>query len=89
MQKKAIRIMNGKSSRHSYRQPFKELDLLTLPCEYINSLVTFFVINRNLQIHNMNTRQKDNLHKPVANLTSYQNVLIINVSEYLMLSHKT
>jgi hypothetical protein len=73
LQKKVIRIMLGASSRCSCRVCLKKLDILTLPCLYIYSLMLFVLKNMdnyqtNSSIHTINTRCKNQLHRPVANL---------------------
>jgi hypothetical protein len=77
LQKKVIRIMVGASSRCSCRSLFRKLDILTLPCSYLYSLMLFVLKNMdnyqtNSSIHTMNTRCKNQLHRPVANLLSFQ-----------------
>jgi hypothetical protein len=53
-----------------------KLDILTQPCLYIYSLM--FVLKNmdnyqtNSSIHTINTRCKNQLHRPVANLSSFQ-----------------
>jgi hypothetical protein len=50
---------------------------LTVPSQYIYSLMSFFIGNQekfqtNLSVHNINTRNKHHLHRPVANLSCFQ-----------------
>jgi hypothetical protein len=77
LQKKVIRIMVGASSKCSCRSLFRKLDILTVPCSYIKSLMLFVLKNvdnyqTNSSIHTINTRCKNQLHRPVANLLSFQ-----------------
>jgi len=77
LQKSNIRIIVGLSSRDSCREHFKKLKILPLQSQYMLSLLLFVVGNRsyfkeNLDIHNINTRTKSNLHQPLANLSTYQ-----------------
>jgi len=77
MQKKAIGIVMGRGNRESYRNLFKELNILPLMSQYILSLLTFVSNNReqdfaNSEIHNINTRHTCNLHLPKAHLNIYQ-----------------
>jgi hypothetical protein len=75
--KKIIRIMTKANNRSSCRQLFKQLGILPLQSQYILSLLSFIVQNRekftdNLEIHNINTRYNMNLHPPLLNLTLSQ-----------------
>jgi len=77
LQKKAIRIMEGCGNRVSCRNSFKKLEILTLMSQYILSLLMFVVQNKkyfltNNKSHNIDTRQRNDLHLPQANLTIYQ-----------------
>jgi hypothetical protein len=77
LHKKIIRIMVGVSSRCLYRSLFVKLNILTLPCLYIYSLMLFVLKNMasyhtNSSIHTINTRYKNQLHRPVANLLCFQ-----------------
>jgi hypothetical protein len=76
MQKKAITIV-GRDNRVSCRNLFKKLRILPLTSQYLISLLMFVVRNKNhfstnIENHNINTRQRNNLHLPQANLTIYQ-----------------
>jgi hypothetical protein len=56
---------------------FKKLEILPVPSQYIYSLMNFFVNNQehfqtNSLIHNMNMRNKHQLHRPTANLSCFQ-----------------
>jgi hypothetical protein len=46
LRKRTVRIMAGAKTRNSYRSPFMRLETLPLPCEYIFSLMNFFVNNQ-------------------------------------------
>jgi len=77
-QKKAIRIMEGCGNRVSCRNLFKKLQILPVTSQYTLSLLMFVVQNKNLFLtnnenHNLDTRQRNNLYLPQANLTIYQN----------------
>jgi len=77
MQKKAIRIMEGHGNRVSCRNLFKELQILPLTSQYMLSLLMLVVQNknlflRNIENQNIDTRQRNNLSLPQANLTIYQ-----------------
>ena len=65
------------NNRSSCRQLFKKLGILPLQSQYILSLLSFVVQNKdqftnNLKIHNINTRHNMNLHPPSLNLTLSQ-----------------
>jgi hypothetical protein len=77
LQKKIIRIMVGAHPRISCRRLFKNLEILSVPSQYIYSLMNFFVNNQenfqtNSSLHNINTRDKHHLHRPAANLSCFQ-----------------
>jgi hypothetical protein len=66
---------NGKCG--TFRNLFKQLQILTLPTQYIFSLLVFVVKNRDLflsnsKIHDINTRYNYNLHLPTTNSTLVQ-----------------
>ena len=80
IQKKAIRIIMGHGNRESCRNLFKELKILPLVSQYILSLLTFVLNNReqyfaNSEIHNINTRHTSNLHLPSAHFNIYQKIV--------------
>jgi hypothetical protein len=61
----------------SCRNLFKKLQILPLTSKYILSLLIFIVQNKifsstNNENHNLDTRQRNNLYFPRANLTTYQ-----------------
>jgi len=76
LQKRIIRIIVGISGRDSCREHFKKLKILPLQSQFILSLL--FVVDNgdyfkvNSEIHNINTRNKLNLHLPISNLSVYQ-----------------
>jgi hypothetical protein len=78
LQKKAIRIMEGCGNRVSCRNLFKKLEILTLMSQYIiisanvcsSKQKIFFLTND--ESHNIDSRQRNDLHLPQANLTIYQ-----------------
>jgi len=77
LQKGIIRIMVGTHPRTSCRRLFKKLEILTVPSQYIYSLISFFIENQekfqtNLSVHNINTRNKHHFHRPIANLSCFQ-----------------
>jgi hypothetical protein len=77
LQTRIIRIIVGIRGRDSCREHFKKLKILLLQSQYIPSLLLFVVDNGdyfkvNSEIHNINTRNKLNLHLPISNLSVYQ-----------------
>jgi hypothetical protein len=77
LQKKIVRLMAGVKSRNSCKNLFKRLEILTLQCEYIFSLKIFIAKNQemfptNSHIHTVNTRNNNQLHRPIANLSCFQ-----------------
>ena len=78
-QKKIIRITAGAQPRMSCRSLFKQLKILPVPCQYILPSINLIKNNQeifqtNSSIHNTNTRNKYNLHRPNANLPCYKKV---------------
>jgi hypothetical protein len=68
--------MAGAQSRISGRCLFNQLEILNVPCQYILSLMNFIINNQeiiltNSSIHHINTRNKQNLHRPNANLSCF------------------
>jgi len=69
--------MSGAEPRASCRGLFRKLEILPVPCQYIMSLMLFIIDNPNnfqagLEIHVMQTRNKNQIFIPFANLTSVQ-----------------
>jgi len=76
LQKRTVRIIAGVKCRNSCRSLFMRLEILPLPYEYIFTLMNFVVNNQerfqtNSAIHS-NTRNRDHLHRPTANLSCFQ-----------------
>jgi hypothetical protein len=77
IQRRTIRIINNSGIYDSCRLLFKQLQILTLPSQYMFSLHVFVAKNRHLflsnsDIHDKNTCQNCNLHLPATNLTLVQ-----------------
>jgi len=69
--------MEGCGNRVSCRNLFKKLEILMLMSQYVLSLLMFVVQNKkyiltNNESHNIDTRQRNDLHLAQANLTIYQ-----------------
>lgn len=66
LQKRAVRAIYGLSNRHSLREKFKEINILTLPSQYILDNLIFVHKNiehfkKNSDYHNANTRNRHKL----------------------------
>jgi hypothetical protein len=77
LQNRIIRIIVGIRDRDSCREHFKKIKILPLQSQYILSLLLFIVDNGdyfkvNSEIHNINTKNKVNLHLPITNLSVHQ-----------------
>ena len=71
--KRIIRIIVGIRGRDSCREHFKNLKILPLQSQFLLSLLLFVIDNGdyfkvNSKIHNINTRNKSNLHLPISHL---------------------
>jgi hypothetical protein len=72
----------GAQPSTSCRSKFKQLEILPAPCQYILSLMHFFIKKKkifqiNFSIHNINKRNKHNLHRPNANVTFFPKKYIL------------
>jgi len=86
IQKRIIRIITNTGSRDSHCQLFKQLQILSLPSQYIFSLLVFVNKNRglfqsNYEIHDLNTRINQNLHLPSTILTLVQKGVLYSGSK--------
>ena len=77
VQKRIIRILSNKTKNDSCRLLFKQLQILTVPSQYIYSLLGFVVKNKslftaNFEIHKVHTRTMNNFHLPRVNLSMTQ-----------------
>jgi len=76
LQKKIIRIITNTRPRDSCREVFKSMEIMTLNSQYTYSLVLYTINNKNLfetnnEIHKHKTRNNNNLHLPIANLSKF------------------
>jgi hypothetical protein len=76
LQKKIFRILSNTATRVSYREAFKNMEIMTLYSQYIFSLILFTVDNKHLftpnnEIHRYTTMNNSNLHLPPINLTEF------------------
>jgi len=81
IQKIIIRIIRNTGSHDSCCQLFKQLQILSLPSQYIFSLNVFVNKNRGLfqfnpEIRDLNTRFNHNLHLPSTNLALVQKAVL-------------
>jgi hypothetical protein len=77
IQKRAIRIITNKPRRESCKHLFKRLKILTLPSQYIFSVLVYIAENKDLfmsnkDIHSFNTRNHLDLHLTSTHLTVAQ-----------------
>ena len=84
IQKRAIRIISGKSCHDYCRLLFKQLNVLTLTSQYIASLLEFVLENRNLfttnrDTHGLTTCNCFDLHLPRVNLTRVQRGVLYSI----------
>jgi hypothetical protein len=75
--KRIVRILSNKTSYDSCRPLFQKLQILTVPSQYIYSLLGFVIKNKNLftsnfEIHKVHTRTMNNFHLPLVNLIMTQ-----------------
>jgi hypothetical protein len=77
IQNRVIRIITSNPRHESCKHLFKQLKILTLPSQYIFSVLVFIAGNRDLfmsntDIHSHNTRNSLDLHFPSTHLTVVQ-----------------
>jgi hypothetical protein len=77
LQKKIIRIITNTRPRDSCKEIFKNMQIMTLYSHYIYSIILFVVNNTlifttNNEIHKHNTRNNNNFHPALANLTKFK-----------------
>jgi hypothetical protein len=82
-QKKFIRIITNTRPRDSCREVFKSREIMTLYSQYIHSLVLYTIYNKrpfdaNNEIHKYKTRNNNNLHRPIANLSKFNKAAYIS-----------
>ena len=77
IQKRAIRIIANKVQRDSCRYLLNQFNILTLPAQYIFSVLIFVIENRdsfvvNNTVHGYNTRNNFDFHLPSTHLSIVQ-----------------
>lgn len=73
LQKRAIRAIYKLNHRYSLRDKFKEINIMTLHCQYIYDNIVYVhknIVNfrKNCDVHNINTRNKHKLVVPTTRL---------------------
>jgi len=76
LQKKIIRIITNIKPRDSFREVFKNMEIMRFYSQYIYSLILYTLNNKHLfttnnKIHKYKTRNNNNLHLPTANLSKF------------------
>jgi hypothetical protein len=97
LQKKIIRIFTNTRPRDSCKEIFKNIQIITLFSQYIYSIILFIHNNKHLftpnnEIHKYNTRNNNNLHSALTNLTKFNKapyMLGIKVFNHLTQYRKT
>jgi hypothetical protein len=68
--------MMGVKCHNFCRDLFKRLEILTHPCEYMFSLITFITNNEHFQtiadVHSVSTRQKHYLHEATVTFHAFR-----------------
>ena len=75
-QKKIIRIITNTRPRDSCREVFKSMEIMMLHSQYIHTVVLYTINNKHLfctnnEIHKYKTKNNNNLHRPIANLSKF------------------
>jgi hypothetical protein len=88
IQKRVVRIITNNSRHESCRHLFKQLKILTLPLQYVFSVLVFIAMNRNLflsnsDIHSFNTQNNLDLHLPSTHLTVVQKGVLYSGQRHL------
>jgi hypothetical protein len=81
IQKRVIRIIANKGRCDTWRHIFKQFNILTLPSQYVFSVMGFLLENRHLfvsnnAVHDHDTRNGPNLHITFTHLTNVQKGVI-------------
>jgi hypothetical protein len=76
LQKKIFRIITKTRPRDSCREAFKNMEIMMLYSQYVYSVVLHTVNNKclfdtNNEIHKYKTRNNNNLHLPLSNLSKF------------------
>ena len=93
LQKRIIRIMVGAHPRTSCRKLFKKLEILTVPSDYIYSLMSFFIGNQenfqtNSSVHSISIRNYTIIIGRLLTCLVFRKVHLILGSEFLTACHK-
>jgi hypothetical protein len=92
IQKRILIVITNAGRRDSCRELYTNLQILTLPSQYIFSLTVF--VNKNRRcfvphsgVHDINIHQKYNLHLPSINLTLVQKGVLILEVKFIITCH--
>jgi len=88
IQKSVIRSLVGVSSRMSFRQLFRELNILMLASLYILEVTCFIrkyyqSLEQNFKVHKYNTRRKMDIHVKLQNTEVYKRSVINMALKYI------
>ena len=91
LQKRIIRIIANAGPRDPCRNIFRKMQIFTLYSQYIYSLLLFTIKNKQLfttnnELHDYSTRNLNNLHPPIINLTKFKKgpyIMCIKVFNHL------
>jgi hypothetical protein len=77
LQKQTVSIFMEGINPRIHTKSFKRLRILPLSCEYIFSIMNYIVNNKehiwtNSAVHSVNTRNRQHVHRPTANLSCFQ-----------------
>jgi hypothetical protein len=71
LQKKIIRIITNTGPRDSCREAFKNMEIMTLYSLLLYTVNNNHLFDTNNKIHNYKTRNNNNLHLPLADLSKF------------------
>ena len=83
LQKKIIRIITNTRPRDSCREVFNSMEIVILYSQYIYALILYTInikhlLDTNNEIHKYKTRNNNNLHCSIANLSKFNKVVYIS-----------
>lgn len=87
LQKRAIRSVYKLRGRDSLRELFKEIDILTLPSQYVFENIMYARKNasrylKNSDLHRFNTRNKNKIAQPQSRLSKVRNSFVGNCIQF-------
>ena len=91
LQQRIIRIISGVEDKNLCRNVFKELGILHVQCQYILSLVFVMDNQKNFQtnlfVYRLDTRNKNHLYLPIANLWCFQRSVSYSAMKMFKIVH--